>query len=235
MVAMINQREQEAIEYFETVVKLTEGPMSGSDSRRENALYNLGNMALNRKEYEKAIGYFKEALRIRKDASDTYLLISRAFDGIGDTDTAIKYIEYALAFDPNFAQANYAAGELYLKQEDFLKASEHIRRAVDAAPDAREPQVLLERLGTAESWAEKAQAQLKDEPLKALEYVKIARRIDPTSARIALLHGQVLEELGKKKAALETYREAKDLDPTDKQIEQAVARLEKTQSEKTAN
>lgn len=227
MVAMLNDRDAEAIKYFEKVVELTDAnEMRFVDARREQAFFALGQMALSAKEYEKAVGYFKEATRIRRDSSDTYLQMSRAFVGIEDTDAAIKYIEYALAFDPGFAEANYLAGELYLEKKDFLKASEHIRKAVDAAPDSREPMLLLQKLGTAESWEEKARKQLASDPSEALGYIKIARRIDTASIELAILHGEILEKLGKKKEALTVYKEALELDASDKKLEAAVARLE---------
>lgn len=236
MVAMIAKHEEEAVGYFTEVTKLTNtGAMRYSDARREQALFNLGNIALNKNDYEKAIGYFKEALRIRKDASDTYLLLARAFVGLEDTDSALKYVEYALAFDPNFAQANYQAGELYLQEKDFLKASEHIRRAIDAAPEAPEPQLLLAKLGTAKSWSDKAKASKTSEPKKALEYIKIARRIVTDDSALIILHGQILEELGKNKEALTTYEEAKKLESANDQVKAALARLEKANSDTKSN
>jgi tetratricopeptide (TPR) repeat protein len=234
MVAMINKRDSVAISYFQKVVDLTDTEsMRYTDSRRETALYNLGNMALDSHDYEKAVGYLKEALRIRKDSSDTYLLLARAFEALDDVDSAITNVEYALAFDPNYAQANYEAGVLYLEKKNYLKASEHIRRAIDNAPEERDPQVLLLKLGSAESWAAKAKAQLKAKPTKALEYIKIARRIDPNSAELALLHGQILEQLKKTTEALTTYKEAEKLDPTNTEIKAAVARLSSAETTTT--
>lgn len=234
LVAMINDHVSEAIGYFEKVVEITDASeMRFTDARRELALFNLGKIALDDDEYEDAVGYFKEALRVRRDSSDTYLLMARAYDGLGDTASALKYVEYALAFDPNFAQANYQAGEWYLREKDYLKASEHIRKAIDAAPEERAPAELLEKLGTAESWAGKATAQLESDPKKALEYIKIARRIDPFDAELALLHGRVLEKVKKPSDALVTYREALELDTENAEVKAAIKRLESSETTKT--
>ena len=210
MVAMIDEaRRRGQLATSQKSSKLTDtGAMRYSDARREQALFNLGNIALNKNDYEKAIGYFKEALRIRKDASDTYLLLARAFVGLEDTDSALKYVEYALAFDPNFAQANYQAGELYLQEEGLLEGVRAHRRAIDAAPEAPEPQLLLAKLGTAKSWSEKAKA-LEDgsEPKKALEYIKIARRIDTDERRARhCCMAQILEELRQEQGSADHLR-----------------------------
>ncbi len=227
IIAMANNRVPEATKYFRKVVELTDASaMRNTDSKRGLALYNLGKMALEGQEYEQAAGFLKEALRVRKDASDTYLLLARAFQGLEDYDSAIKYVGYSLAFDPNFAQANYTAGELHLEKGDFLKASGYIRKAIDTAPDERAPKELLMRLGTLDSWLEKARAQLKADSKDALSSIKIARRIDPQSLEAALLHARVLEKRGMRKEALVTYREALELDKTDKRAEAAIARLE---------
>ncbi len=229
-VALANNREADAVKYFEKVIELTEGAsMRNIDPRREAAFYRLGSMMLDKKEYERALGYLKEAARIRRDASDTYLLLSRAFSGLEDFDEAIKYVEYALAFDPNFPQANYDAGVLYLDQGDYLKASEHIRRAIDAAPEDPEPLELLSQLGTAESWRAKADAALKTDASKALEHIKIARRIEPENSDLAVLHAQILERLDNAKAALETYREARELGASGDTAVSAIRRLEAQQ------
>ncbi|MDZ4168802.1 MAG: tetratricopeptide repeat protein [Coriobacteriia bacterium] len=234
LVAMINNEKTEAIKYFKQVVTLTDAAATrNTDAKRELALYNLGKMALDDKDYEQSVGYFKEALRIRRDASDTYLLLARAFDGLGDSASAIKNVEYSLAFDPNFSQANYQAGEYYLREKNYLKASEHIRKAIDVAPEAPEPQELLKKLGTAEAWVAKVNDQRGTDPAEALTSVKIARRIDPESAAIAVLHGQVLERLGKQEEALVTYKEALKLDTSNAKAKAAIKRLEAEKPKKT--
>ena len=67
-----------------------EQPISQNvDERRENALYNLGLLRfVATSEYEEAAGYFKEALRIRKDASDTYYNLAVRLRGMEDTTAA---------------------------------------------------------------------------------------------------------------------------------------------------
>ncbi len=85
-----------------------------STSGRETAFFYLGEIALDAKRYEDAVANFKASLRIRRDASDTYYLLAQALKGMDRNDAALKQLDAALAFDPNYAEAHYLMGEIYL-------------------------------------------------------------------------------------------------------------------------
>ena len=148
MVAMLSKDYEKAVLYFEKVVDLTEtSQFSQVDGRRENALYNLGLIALSQQRYEEAVGYFKGAQRIRKDASDTYLNLARALLGLKDYDAAISNLEFALAFDPGFAEAHYTMAKAYEEKGDKVNASYHFFQAARLAPGDELPQEALAALG----------------------------------------------------------------------------------------
>ena len=67
----------------------------------------------------------KGALRIRRDASDTYYHLARAYQGLEEYDAAIEQLEIAIAFDPNYAQAHFLMGRSTRIMEDEVNASYH--------------------------------------------------------------------------------------------------------------
>jgi len=226
--ALNDKQSSTAARYFRQVVDLTGGStMEGVNQRREIALYQLGRIALSNNDWEDAIGYFKGALRIRNDASDTYYYLARAFDGNGDADEARTQLEIALKFDPNFAQARYFLGDLYMEQGDKVNASYNYGRAAQLVPDAAEPQAAIAKFGTAEELIAKAKSQLKSDVEAALESARIARNIAPEDPEAAKVVALVLNEQGEFKLALATYKEAQKLAPEDAEIKAAIEELSK--------
>jgi len=224
--ALNDKQTSTAARYFRRVVELTgESTMEDVNQRREIALYQLGRIALSDRDWERAIGYFKGALRIRNDASDTYYYLARAFDGNGDADEAIRHLEVALKFDPNFAQARYFLGDLYMDKGDKVLASYNYGKAAQLVPDAPEPQAAIAKLGTPEELIAKAKSLAEADPEAALENARIARNIDPESPEAAKMVAVVLAKQGEYRVALATYKEAQKLAPDDAQIKQAIEDL----------
>lgn len=229
LVALIEDDTQAARRYLQKVVELTEGQQyEGVNDRRELSLYNLGLISIEDGEYEDAIGYLKGALRIRRDASDTYYYLARAYRGLGEPDAAFEQLETALAFDPNYAQAHFLMGELYLDDEDEVNAAVHFRLAYDLAPDADPAIEALEAFGTVEERMEKARAALADGDTEtALIEALVATEIAPDSVEAKRLHAEILIERGNNPEALKAYRAAAELAPDDEEIAAEIARLEK--------
>lgn len=57
--------------------------------------------------------------------------------GFGDKKQARIYLEKALAINPNGIDPNYFYGELLADQGDYVKAAEHLKRALAAPPRAK--------------------------------------------------------------------------------------------------
>jgi tetratricopeptide (TPR) repeat protein len=227
-IALSDKQASTASRYFKQVVDLTAGStMEDVNQRREIALYQLGRIALSQNEWEQAIGYFKGALRIRNDASDTYYYLARAFDGNGDADEAMRQLEIAVKFDPNFAQARYFLGDLYMAQGDKVLASYNYGKAAQIAPDAPEPQAAIAKFGTPEELIAKAKTLLASDPEAALESARIARNIDFENPDAAKMVAMVLAEQGEYKLALATYKEAEKFAPQDAEIKAAIEELSK--------
>jgi tetratricopeptide (TPR) repeat protein len=229
MVAMLTGEDAEAERYFNKVLELTEvANFTEADKRRESAIYNLGVLKLRQEEYDQAAGYFKQALRIRKDASDTYLNLARALRGLEDIDGAIEQVEIALAFDPGFAEAHFTLAQLYEQQGDKVNASYHYAEAARISPDADLPQEALAGFGPASDWVSKASTALEEGDLeRALEAALIARNLDRESIEAIKVHGSVLMARKDFRDALEVYREGLALVADDAEINRVVITIER--------
>jgi tetratricopeptide (TPR) repeat protein len=229
MIAKLANDKAAAEGYFKKVVTLTEGQKYAALSGvREQALFNLGRLAIDDKRWAEGAGYFKGALQIRSDSSDTYYWLAKAYQGLGDTDSAIKQLEIGLQFDPGFAEAHYFLGQLFQQKKDDVNASYQYAQASKLAPGAEPPAQALDAYGTSGDWVSKAKAALAAGDTEvALTDVLVARNLDEKSVEAAAFHGRVLVERGDLKDALEVYRAAVKLDPANAEIKAQVATLAK--------
>ncbi len=229
MIAVLTDNNSEAREYFKKVIEVTsKGQYANVDERQETAYYNIGLLDLEEEAFEDAAGNFKAALRIRKDASDTYYHLAKAYQGLGDPESAIKNLEIAVSFDPGYAAAHFALGELYLEKDDLVNASYYLTRAAERAPDAEQPQEALASIGPVEQWKADAQEQLAAKQVEsALTSVLIARNLDSKDPELAKLQGAILVARGDLKDALDVYEAALKLDPKDAEAKAKVAELKK--------
>jgi tetratricopeptide (TPR) repeat protein len=226
ILAMSQKRPDEARTYFKKVIDLTASDtMSNTSDRRETAYYNLGLLEIGEKNYDTAIGDFKEALRIKNDASDTYYYLAQALVAVDQQDDAMNNLVIALKFDPNFAQAHYALGKLYLAKGDKVNASFHIGKAMAISPKAPEPKALAAQIGDPATFLKTAQAKVTSDPEAALEAAAIAYNLDNGNLVAGKLEGKLLVQLGKNKQALALYTELATAAPNDAEIKSALKAL----------
>jgi tetratricopeptide (TPR) repeat protein len=161
MVAKLANDDSAAEGYFKKVVTLTDGQQNSPLSNaREQARFNLGRLKLDDTRWAEGAGYFKGALQIRSDASDSYYWLAKAYQGLGDVDSAIQQLEIGLKFDPGFAEAHYFLGQLFQQQKDDVNASYQYAQAAKLAPGAEPPAQALDAFGTVGDWIAKANAAL---------------------------------------------------------------------------
>lgn len=227
LLAFANERPDEAGNYLKKVIELTESdPMASGSDRREAAFYNLGRLEMRQRSWESAIGYFKEALRIRKDASDTYYYIASCLEAIGQKDDAKANLSIALQFDPNFSQAHYLLGKLFLAEGDKVRASAEIGAALRLSPTASEPREVAKQIGDPADYAKKAHALYPSDPSAALEAAAIAFNLDPrNNIASGKLEAKILLQRKRKKDALALYERIADVAPDDEEVQAAIKRL----------
>jgi tetratricopeptide (TPR) repeat protein len=216
---------------WQKVLDLTaDSQMQDVNKRRELAYFNLGDIAMIQEDWVSAVGYFNAAIRITKDAG-SYLLLAKAYLELGQNDMAMDKVNATLAFIPNYAEAHFVRGKLYLAAGDIVDAAWDFRAAADGAAEMpaalAEAQAALASLGTYDSWYGKAaDASASKDTSAALAAVQVARSIQPESYDAAMLHGQILEGMGDAKGAVDAYTVALKVRPDDPAATAALKRAQ---------
>jgi len=202
-------------EYFKRVIKLTEGktPDMAGGSSGEIANYYVGIARMEQRDYSGAAGYLKEALRMRRDASDTSYALSVCYAKLDIVDGQREMLAYTLQFDPNMPEANYDYGKLLLSDGDVATAAEHFRLSTTAAPYKQEPKDELAKLGSATERLAAANKLASTDASSALVQARVAAALDPASAESLVLVGKLYEELKKRDLAAEAYEKVLIIDP----------------------
>jgi len=198
ILAMLKNKPTVAQGYFQKVIDLTSGQeYQDIDQRREQSLFYMGELALQQKHWEDALKYLNGAIRIRSDASDTYLALAEAYKGLGQYDPAIENAQMALNFDPNFPDGHFLLGQVYQSAGQDASAAVEYRRTLQIEGDKAAPahQDALEALGPASARLDQAQSALKQSnKQQALQFATIAYAVDPTSVDAVKLYAQLLEQ-----------------------------------------
>lgn len=227
----MNQKEFRTAEgYWRKIITiLEESQYAAVDQRLEKAYYYLGSTLMELKEYEDATTFLRQALRIRRDASDTYFMLAIAYKEMDNETKYEENLRYALQFDPLLPEANYEYALLLLKNDQVADAAERLRVSADNAPaDRTEPFDELAKLGTAEEHIEAARSSLASkESTTALSEARIAAAIDPESIDAVRIVAQLQEKNGNTEAARVAWERVLALDPEDDEGLAAVARLAK--------
>lgn len=228
LIAMQREEWTTAEGYWRRILdELTSGQYAGVDERVEQADYYLGLTLIELHDYEEAVRYLKEAIRIRRDASDTHYALSIAYRELESKDNQRKELETALAFDPLMPEANYEMALLLLADGDKAGAAELLRRAVDNAPGRPEPLAELEKLGPFADRLAAAKSLLATDKEKALLEARIAIALEPTDLEAARIVARLLDEIGKPEDATAAWERVIKIAPSDTEASDALARLGK--------
>jgi tetratricopeptide (TPR) repeat protein len=200
--------------YFRKVIDLTEkDTTSVGSSPLETAYFYLGTALMEQRKYEDAVGYFKAALRLRRDSADTSYALAVTYRELGIKEGYEEYLLYTLQFDPKMAEANYDYGMLLLSKNDIAGAAEHFRTSADSAPNIDKPQIELDKLGNPEDRLAEAKKLKPTDPAKALVEARVASALDPESVEALTLVGELYEIQKQLEEAAATYRKVLVLDP----------------------
>lgn len=216
-------------EYFQQVLKLTEGKKaaSGTSSPAEVANYYIGIARMEQGDYTAAAGYLKVALGMRQGASDTAYALAVCYKHLGIMDGYKQTLEYTLQFDPKMPEANYDYAMLLLSEGDRAGAAEHFRTSTDAAPYKNEPKQELGKLGTSAERLADANKLASTDASAALAQARIAVALDPQSVSALLLTAQLYEKNRQAAKATEVYQKVLLIDPGNASATSGLKRVQK--------
>lgn len=228
LIAMRRGEWSTAEGYWRRILEVTRGSQYVTqDLRVERANYYLGLTLIERKEFEDAVLYLKEALRTKKSASDTHYALSVAYRELGSVSNQRNSLEIALRYDPKLAEANYDLGLLLAADGDRAGAAELFRRSVDAAPTRAEPANELEKFGPFEERIADAERLQDSDTAAALIEARIAVALEPGDVPAVRLVAALLEKIGNTDEALVAWQRVLRLVPNDPAATEALVRLGK--------
>jgi tetratricopeptide (TPR) repeat protein len=100
-----------------------------------SAAFNRGYVAFDKKEYDKAISDYTEAIRLKPDNAFAYNNRGYAYDAKKDYDKAISDYTEAIRLKPDYAISYNNRGNAYGAKKDYDKAISDYTEAIRLKPD----------------------------------------------------------------------------------------------------
>jgi protein O-mannosyl-transferase len=155
-----------------------------------------------RDDLEKAVGHYREALRIKPDYEEAYLKLGNILTQQGKTDEALAHYRTILQFKPDYAGAYNNIGALLAGQGRLDEAVAHYENALKYNPDFADAHLNLGNVLTGRGRQEEAVAQYE-----------AALRLEPRSAKAHNNLGVALARLGRNNEAVAHLQQALKIDP----------------------
>lgn len=220
---------KDAEQAFAKVIELTNDTQySNINTTREGAFYAMGRIYLDTKKYEKAAGYFKEALRINSGASDTYIGLALCLMGLKQYDGAIEQLSLGAKFDPSNSELNYLLGECYTEKGDKVNAVYYYANAYSKNPDQPEVKKAIESYGDIQQYVTAAKTALAANDLnKARDNIIIATNLAVDDVDIMMLHIDIADKMKKYDECLLVAQSGLDRNADSKEFKALVAKYKK--------
>ena len=118
------------------------------DTRLVPALAYLGVTYAERGQYEKAIGFYEQAIALSPKTAALHYLVADTMlkNSNADTTRAEKYLKRATELDPKLAAAYLSWGRLYVRTNRYSEAAPLLERAVALQPELVEAHYQLSRV-----------------------------------------------------------------------------------------
>ena len=162
----------------------------------------LGLFYMDRGENDRALEYFKRALRIYPAMYQAYNRIGIIYGEKGDTMTAISMFKKTIELRPDFHRAYYNLGTTYYLNNDIEPAIANYMKALELSPYYTEPYMAL-----AEIYLRRKDPDRAKEMYEKVTYIK------PSEARAYYRLGVIYEAEGKKAISEGYYKTALKIDP----------------------
>ncbi len=159
--------------------------------------YNLGNLHMDRREYEKALDAYQMAVKLRPDFMPPYVNMAFVYNATGSNDKAEASFRKALALEPNSPVVNLNLGMLLGEMNRLTEAKQSFRRALRADPNAAAAAynlgVLLAEEQPEESltWCRQAFHLRPNDPKYGYTYAYFLHQRGQTYRAVAVLEGMV--------------------------------------------
>jgi tetratricopeptide (TPR) repeat protein len=173
-----------------------EGPGSA------DSLYSKGRVFLCTEDYEKALPYFREAVKKNPRYAEAYFQIGYCNVNLGRYTEAIAAFKEAIRIQPDFAEAHSNMGVCYTLLGRYAESIEAYKEAIRIMPDYAKSHC---GLGVSYTQLERY--------TEAMEAFKEAIRIKPDYAEAHCGLGVAYDELGHYTEAIGAYKEAIRIKP----------------------
>jgi tetratricopeptide (TPR) repeat protein len=184
------------------------------------ALNNLGNILVDKKQLKEATVVYQKAIKLRPDHSMLLNNLGNSLQLQGENETAIEYFNSAIALEPNYADVYSNLGNAFNGLRDLDNAIQSYRKAISLDSNNKE----------AHNGLANVHAQNEEYDL-AIESFQRALEVDPMHKEAYTGLGNVLSEQDKWEQAINCYDRAIIIDPIHKEAYVGLCRALRHQRE----
>ena len=145
--------------------------------RFAEAEQNLGNILLNRKQFDEALVHYQNAIRIRPNYENAYNNLGLLYAQQQKWPEAITNFEKAISLDPTKGGTHFNLGSAYLKQGNSDQALAHYQTAVQLDPTMAEAHFQASLILTAQKKTADAIAHLQQAARLRPDWVDVLGRL----------------------------------------------------------
>lgn len=202
----------------------------------------LLSLYIQKQDFAKAIEECHEVIRLKPGTKDVHLILGNLLRAQNDLDGSIEALNKAAESGSDAGQVHSALGTAYLQKGDLEKAEEHLTHAVEKSPKtAADAHLLLgvvkfkkgnktdahhhidqsikQKTKNPEAHNAKGDMLASESKWKeALEEYELAVKDEPKFALAHASMGNAHLQLGDNDKAMEHFKKARDLNPTDKNV-----------------
>ena len=166
----------------------------GKDKTDFNALYLLGTLEVQEKNYKDGIIYLKKSLQINQKNFVALNNLGLAYFNLKDMELAEKYFLKSLEINPNYFESYNNLGNIFLNKKNYLKAIKYYKKCLSINNS-----YTISLLNVARLLIEKRKYKLSK---KILDKIKI---IEPKNAEIYFLNGIIEKKNFRNDIALDSF------------------------------
>jgi len=164
------------------------------DGKDFNALYLLGTLEVQGKNYKDGIIYLKKSLQINQKNFIALNNLGLAYFNLNDMELAEKYFLKSLEINPNYFESYNNLGNIFLKKKKYLKAIKNYKKCLSINNN-----YIISLLNVVRLLIEKRKYKLSK---KILDKIKI---IEPKNAEMYFLNGIIERKNFRNDIALDNY------------------------------